>query len=78
MEKALLEKHQETRRGMGLIGERAVMVLYLSPGGRSWTILSMSPNGRSCILGSGKHWNFPKPQDDLPPKIEMKKPPKGT
>lgn len=64
--------YQETRRGIGIVGNR-LMELWASSGcvdrlGQtlcfSWTILMSSPNGTSCVLSSGEWY-----QKRIPPSL---------
>lgn len=51
----LAEQFQERQLGYGVVGEVAVMELYVSPHG-SWTVLMTDPAGRSCIVAVGEGW----------------------
>lgn len=43
----------ETRRGMGIAAERAVMELFASAETGSWTITVTFAGGTTCLLASG-------------------------
>ena len=57
--KVLNAKFQENQRAMGLINERAMMEVYISPRG-TWTMVVTNENGVTCVLASGEAW------DELP------------
>lgn len=52
----LKERYGETRRGMGLVSEQAVMQVYVSEEKRSWTILLTYPSGQACLIAAGRGW----------------------
>lgn len=54
---ALAQKYKEIPAGVGIINDRAVMELFLSPQG-TWTLLLSSTQGFSCIHGAGEGWQF--------------------
>lgn len=54
---ALAQKFKETPAGVGVINDRAVMELFLSPQG-TWTLLLSGTQGFSCIHGVGDNWQF--------------------
>ncbi len=51
---SLAEKYGETRRGIGLAGQGAVMEVYAADATGTWTILMTLPNGMSCMVASGQ------------------------
>lgn len=53
---SLLEKFHETEVGGGLVNERAAILVFASPGGKTWTVLAVSPDGTSCLLSAGTDW----------------------
>ena len=52
--KQLAETYGETRRGLGLARQGAVMELYASDNSGSWTIAVTLPNGLTCLVASGQ------------------------
>jgi hypothetical protein len=59
--KVLNAKYQENQRALGLINEKAMMELYISPRG-TWTMVVTNDAGISCVLAAGEAW------DELPVK----------
>jgi hypothetical protein len=53
--KVLNGKYKENRRALGLINEKAVMEVYISPKG-TWTMLVTDQRGLTCILAAGDAW----------------------
>ncbi|PRD52186.1 hypothetical protein [Phyllobacterium myrsinacearum] len=47
---------QELQRAFGLVGDKAILELFLSPHGATWTIVITDVSGRSCILAAGDSW----------------------
>ncbi len=45
----------EHRIGYGLVGQVAVVELYVSTAG-TWTVLMTDVSGRTCIVGAGEGW----------------------
>ena len=58
------QTYGETRRGIGLAGQGAVVELYASTETGSWTVLVTMANGMSCLVASGEGWEAV--SDDLP------------
>lgn len=54
--KVLAGKYQEHRRALGLINEKAVMEVYISPKG-TWTMLVTDQTGTTCVLAAGDAWD---------------------
>ena len=52
----LAAKYQENRHALGLINEKAVMEVYISPQG-TWTMVVTNEAGMSCIMAAGESWN---------------------
>jgi hypothetical protein len=59
--KVLNAKYQESQRALGLINERAMMEVYISPAG-TWTMVVTNEAGVTCVLAAGEAW------DELPTK----------
>ena len=55
MVKALANKYEEQRRGIGVASKSGVMEFYVSHKG-TWTMLMTMPNGMSCIMAAGRDW----------------------
>lgn len=53
--KVLAGKYQENRHALGLINEKAVMEVFISPKG-TWTMLVTDQRGLSCIIAAGDAW----------------------
>ena len=47
--------YQESRSGLGLASNGAVVELYTAKTG-TWTMLMTAPDGRTCVMGSGEGW----------------------
>lgn len=46
---------QEHQIGYGLVGQAAVVEIYVSAAG-TWTVLMTDVSGRTCIMGAGEGW----------------------
>ena len=53
--KVLAGKYQENRHALGLIDEKAVMEVFISPKG-TWTMLVTDQRGLTCIIAAGDAW----------------------
>ena len=53
--KVLAGKYQENRHALGLINEKAVMEVFISPKG-TWTMLVTDQHGVTCIIAAGDAW----------------------
>ncbi|CCV04747.1 conserved exported hypothetical protein [Mesorhizobium metallidurans STM 2683] len=51
----LSEKYQERQFAFGLIGQVAIMEVFVAETG-SWTIAVTDVAGRSCIIAAGDNW----------------------
>ncbi len=51
----LAERYQETRRGLGMTANAAVLEVFASEGG-TWTVTVTLPGGMTCLLASGQAW----------------------
>jgi hypothetical protein len=49
----LTDRFGERRRAVGLVGEQAVMELYVSDASGTWTVLATLPDGQACLIASG-------------------------
>jgi hypothetical protein len=52
----LAAKYQENRQALGIINDKAVMEVYISPQG-TWTMVVTNEAGMSCIMAAGESWN---------------------
>jgi hypothetical protein len=59
--KVLNAKYQESQRALGLINEKAMMEIYISPAG-TWTMVVTNEAGVTCVLAAGEAW------DEMPAK----------
>jgi hypothetical protein len=46
----------EVQVGGGIVNDKAVLVIYATPGGETWTVLTLGIDGSACLLMSGKEW----------------------
>ena len=46
---------QEHQIGYGLVGQAAVVEIYVSAAG-TWTVLMTDAGGQTCIMGAGDSW----------------------
>ena len=61
----LLRKYQEKPHGHGISEDGELMELYVSPGGRTWTIIQIKPQtGLACPRASGTDWFVLTPNGD--------------
>lgn len=49
--------YQESRSGLGLASNGAVVELYTAKTG-TWTMLITRPGGSTCVIGSGENWEI--------------------
>lgn len=54
---ALTETFQEKQYAFGVIGQMAIMEIFVSDSG-SWTILVTDVQGKSCIIAAGENWEI--------------------
>lgn len=52
---ALSGRHKESRTGIGVTSQGAVLEIFSSPEG-TWTILETTPDGTSCMRAAGEGW----------------------
>jgi hypothetical protein len=52
----LKDEFQEFQKAYGLVGDQAILELYLSSQGATWTIIVTDVSGKSCILAAGEFW----------------------
>lgn len=54
--KQLASGHSENPVGIGLASNGAVVEVFSSSDGSSWTIIMTMPNGMSCLVTAGEYW----------------------
>jgi hypothetical protein len=64
----LADKYGETRRGIGIAGDNAVMELYAADATGTWTITVTLPDGQMCLMASGV--GYEAVTEDLPARGE--------
>ncbi len=65
--KRLTETYGETRQGIGIARQGAVMELFASDQSGSWTITVTLPNGMTCLVASGQAYEMT--AEALPPNV---------
>ena len=63
----LAETYGETRRGIGIARQGAVMEVYASDSSGSWTITVTLPDGVTCLIASGQAYEDV--SEALPPSV---------
>jgi hypothetical protein len=56
MIKLLYNQYSENPFAIGLAKKGHVIELFLSPGGRTWTLVATATDGTSCFLDAGTSW----------------------
>lgn len=54
--KISLDNAGEVQIGAGMVSPEALLVLYASAGGETWTLLVVRADGLACVIGSGEYW----------------------
>ena len=55
----LTKRFQEKQKAFGLIGNKAIVELFVSGKG-SWTIIVTGTDGKACVIAAGEGWeNIP-------------------
>ena len=65
--KRLTETYGETRQGIGIARQGAVMEVYASAASGSWTITVTLPDGMTCLIASGQ--SYEDMAEALPPNV---------
>jgi len=53
----LFKQHMEKPHGHGIAGNGHLTELYISPDGKTWTVIQIDPmNGLACPRAFGSHW----------------------
>ncbi len=56
--------YQESRSGLGLASNGAVVELYTAKTG-TWSMLITMPGGKTCLIGSGESWEYHLPPEKV-------------
>jgi hypothetical protein len=56
---ALNRQYQESRQALGLLGQAAVIELFVSASG-TWTMTSTNTSGLTCVIAAGESWQADK------------------
>ena len=51
----LTERFQEKQQAFGMVGNKAVVELFVSGKG-SWTIIVTGTDGKACVIAAGESW----------------------
>ena len=54
--KMLQIRHAEAPISMGLAANGAIVEVFSTADGASWTLLMTMPDGRTCLMASGESW----------------------
>lgn len=54
--RASLEKSHEVELSGGLVNERAVVIIFGTPDGSTWTAVAVGVDGKACIIANGQSW----------------------
>ena len=57
----LAAKHQETKVQAGMARDGWRVELWLSEGGKTWTLLNVSARGIACVGAAGRNWRAAAP-----------------
>lgn len=52
----LAQEFKENQQAVGMVDENAVLEVFVSDNGGSWTIIATGKDGKSCILSAGQDW----------------------
>ncbi|MBN8632842.1 MAG: hypothetical protein J0L76_18570 [Rhodobacterales bacterium] len=52
----LADRYGETRRGIGIAGQSAVMEIFAAEATGTWSITITLPDGRMCLMASGSNY----------------------
>lgn len=68
LKKGLADAYGEAPAGSGILGEgNAVLMIFASPKGETWTATMLRSDGTACIIAHGGEW-----LDVIPPEYSMK------
>lgn len=54
----LAERHHETPVARGLSENGALLEIFATSDGRTWTAIGTFPSGLSCLIASGRFWEL--------------------
>ena len=57
----LAKNYQETQSATGVTANGALIEVFTSEGGRTWSIVVTSPDGLSCLVAAGDGWQTTRP-----------------
>ena len=52
----LAKEHHEIELGGGIVNDKAVMIVFVSPDGATWTLAALGTDGKACLIASGVDW----------------------
>lgn len=52
----LQRDYHEQQRSFGQVSQSALIEIFVSDNGETWTIMATGSNGMSCVLSAGKNW----------------------
>jgi hypothetical protein len=55
VKKLLVDRYEESSRGLGLVSDQGIVELYTSDKG-TWSILMTTSEGRTCVIAAGHTW----------------------
>lgn len=64
----LANKYQEAPAAVGLADNGALLEVFASKSGETWTVMVTMPNGISCMVATGEQWQ------DLPRVAQLEEP----
>lgn len=56
MRQVLLKDYGEVELSGGMMGEQALMIIFATPDGSSWTAIFLGTNGQACPVAGGQNW----------------------
>jgi hypothetical protein len=63
----IAKEFQETLAGHGILSDKQVLAVFVSPRGATFTVAFTTSEGITCPIGAGHNW-----QDISPPRTNMK------
>ncbi|AZO29329.1 hypothetical protein [Mesorhizobium sp. M1B.F.Ca.ET.045.04.1.1] len=64
LKQALADKFHEVQIAAALINDHAMMAVFASPGGETWTTVAVGVDGTACVLTVGTGWAVIAPPGD--------------
>ncbi|RJG46486.1 hypothetical protein [Mesorhizobium sp. DCY119] len=56
MASVLKSEFNETPASYGVATDKVALVIFVSPGGETWSAVAVGTDGMACLLQSGKYW----------------------